>query len=244
MTTFLAVVLTALLSVTALLALIRLYRGPSLLDRVIAADMLLATMVGAVGAEAAVNRHATTLPVLVVLSLLGFVGSVSLVRFAVREERRGLMRRCPMPPDWLGAVCLVAGALLSLAAGIGVLRFPDALDRMHAATKPQVLGVLLLLLGLALRLRTPADLGMIAAGRGLPAGHRPGGGPDDRPGRLPVRPGRPEPARRRRAGRTRPARGRRGRRDPAWDGRVRTTGGAALRPTLSGLPASADKIAA
>ena len=64
--------------------------------------------------------------------------------------------------DWLGAACLTAGALLSLAAGIGVLRFPDVLDRMHAATKPQVLGVLLLLLGLALRLRTPADLGMIA----------------------------------------------------------------------------------
>ncbi|MFG2055015.1 monovalent cation/H(+) antiporter subunit G [Micromonospora sp. NPDC048930] len=64
--------------------------------------------------------------------------------------------------DWLGAACLLAGALLSLAAGIGVLRFPDVLDRMHAATKPQVLGVLLLLLGLALRLRTPSDLGMIA----------------------------------------------------------------------------------
>lgn len=64
--------------------------------------------------------------------------------------------------DWLGGACLVAGALLSLAAGIGVLRFPDVLDRMHAATKPQVLGVLLLLLGLALRLRTPAELGMIA----------------------------------------------------------------------------------
>lgn len=86
MTTFLAVTLTTLLSVTALLALIRLYRGPSLIDRVVAADMLLATMVGAVGAEAAVNRHATTLPVLVALSMLGFVGSVSLVRFAVRED--------------------------------------------------------------------------------------------------------------------------------------------------------------
>lgn len=86
MTTILAAVLTVLFSVTALLALTRLYRGPSLLDRVIAADMLLATMVGAVGAEAAVNRHATTLPVLVVLSLLGFVGAVALVRFAVREE--------------------------------------------------------------------------------------------------------------------------------------------------------------
>ncbi|MFJ8577657.1 monovalent cation/H+ antiporter complex subunit F [Micromonospora sp. NPDC093277] len=88
MTTVLAVALTVLLSVTALLALTRIYRGPSLLDRVVAADLLLATMLGAVGAEAAVNRHATTLPVLVVLSLLGFVGSVSLARFAVREETR------------------------------------------------------------------------------------------------------------------------------------------------------------
>ncbi|NYF57631.1 monovalent cation/H+ antiporter complex subunit F [Micromonospora purpureochromogenes] len=86
MTVVLTVVLTVLLSVTALLALARIYRGPSLLDRVIAADLLLAVMLGAVGAEAAVNRHATTLPVLVVLSLLGFVGSVALVRFAVREE--------------------------------------------------------------------------------------------------------------------------------------------------------------
>ncbi|MGC4805464.1 monovalent cation/H+ antiporter complex subunit F [Micromonospora sp. DT233] len=86
MTVLLATVLTVLFSVTALLALARLYRGPSLLDRVVAADMLLNTMVGAVGAEAAVNRHASTLPVLVVLSLLGFVGAVALVRFAVREE--------------------------------------------------------------------------------------------------------------------------------------------------------------
>ena len=63
--------------------------------------------------------------------------------------------------DWVGAACLVAGAVLALAAGIGVLRFPDALSRMHAATKPQVLGVLLLLLGIALRLRTLSDLGMV-----------------------------------------------------------------------------------
>ncbi|BCL16342.1 monovalent cation/H(+) antiporter subunit G [Micromonospora sagamiensis] len=63
--------------------------------------------------------------------------------------------------DPLAAVFLVAGALLSLAAGIGVLRLPNALDRMHAVTKPQVLGVLLILLGLALRLRSPTDLGML-----------------------------------------------------------------------------------
>ncbi|THJ68781.1 monovalent cation/H(+) antiporter subunit G [Arthrobacter echini] len=38
---------------------------------------------------------------------------------------------------------------MSLAAGIGLLRFPDLLSRMHAATKPQVLGLLLVLAALA-----------------------------------------------------------------------------------------------
>lgn len=63
--------------------------------------------------------------------------------------------------DWLGGALLIGGGLLSLAAAIGVLRLPTVLDRMHAATKPQALGVLLLLAGLALRLRTSADIGMI-----------------------------------------------------------------------------------
>ncbi|HEX5541379.1 MAG TPA: monovalent cation/H+ antiporter complex subunit F [Micromonospora sp.] len=79
------VAVTALLSVSALLALIRIVRGPSLLDRVVGTDVLLAVIVCAVGAEAAFNRHATTLPILVVLSILGFIGSVAVVRIATRE---------------------------------------------------------------------------------------------------------------------------------------------------------------
>jgi len=52
------------------------------------------------------------------------------------------------------AVFFLTGALLTLASGIGVLRFPDLLARMHASTKPHVLGVLLALVGYALRLRS------------------------------------------------------------------------------------------
>lgn len=55
--------------------------------------------------------------------------------------------------DVLAAVCLLAGSALAFAAGLGLLRFPDLLARSHAATKPQVLGLLLMLLGVALRLR-------------------------------------------------------------------------------------------
>ena len=57
--------------------------------------------------------------------------------------------------DVAASVFLLAGSFLSLAAGVGLLRFPDLLARTHTAAKPQVLGLILLLVGLALRLRTP-----------------------------------------------------------------------------------------
>ncbi len=56
--------------------------------------------------------------------------------------------------DAVSAVFLVLGALMSLAAAVGLLRFPDLLSRMHAATKPQVLGLFLLLAAIGLQLRS------------------------------------------------------------------------------------------
>jgi multicomponent Na+:H+ antiporter subunit G len=63
--------------------------------------------------------------------------------------------------DVAGLVLLLAGAALSLTAAIGLLRFPDVLSRLHAATKPQVLGVLLVAVGVALRVGVNPDLGML-----------------------------------------------------------------------------------
>ena len=63
--------------------------------------------------------------------------------------------------DTAGMVCILAGALLLLAAAIGLLRFPELLSRMHAGTKPQVLGVLLTLVGVGLSLRSGLDIGML-----------------------------------------------------------------------------------
>jgi multicomponent Na+:H+ antiporter subunit G len=56
--------------------------------------------------------------------------------------------------DAVTAVFLVVGALMSLGAAVGLLRFPDLMSRMHAATKPQVLGLFLLLAGIGLQMRT------------------------------------------------------------------------------------------
>ncbi|BCW60501.1 multicomponent Na+:H+ antiporter subunit G [Paenarthrobacter nicotinovorans] len=56
--------------------------------------------------------------------------------------------------DVVTAVFLVVGALMSLGAAIGLLRFPDLMSRMHAATKPQVLGLFLMLAAIGLQMRT------------------------------------------------------------------------------------------
>ena len=60
--------------------------------------------------------------------------------------------------DLAAAICLLLGAFLSLAAGIGLLRVPDALSRLHAATKPQVLGLLFIVAAIALGSRSMAAL--------------------------------------------------------------------------------------
>jgi multicomponent Na+:H+ antiporter subunit G len=57
---------------------------------------------------------------------------------------------------------LLGGALMSLAAAVGLLRFPDLLSRMHAATKPQVLGLLLFLLAIAVQQRSWAVVPVLA----------------------------------------------------------------------------------
>jgi multicomponent Na+:H+ antiporter subunit F len=80
MTVLLAVCATAL-TAAAILLVARIALGPTMLDRVVALDVLVAVLICGLGVEAAVNRHTTTLPVLLVLSLVGFVGSVSMARF-------------------------------------------------------------------------------------------------------------------------------------------------------------------
>lgn len=63
--------------------------------------------------------------------------------------------------DVLAAACLLIGSGLALCAGIGLVRFPDVLARMHAATKPQTLGLLLVLVGIGLRAEDKSVLSLL-----------------------------------------------------------------------------------
>ena len=56
--------------------------------------------------------------------------------------------------DVVALVLILIGALLCLTAAIGLLRFRDVPTRLHAATKPQVLGFILICLAIALALES------------------------------------------------------------------------------------------
>jgi multicomponent Na+:H+ antiporter subunit G len=50
----------------------------------------------------------------------------------------------------VGSILMLGGALLALVAGIGVVRLPSALTRLHAAAKPASLGLVLVAMGAGL----------------------------------------------------------------------------------------------
>ena len=58
----------------------------------------------------------------------------------------------------LADVCLVAGGVLCITGGIGLLRMPDFFARVHAAGVTETLATPLLLIGLMLQMEWSLDL--------------------------------------------------------------------------------------
>ncbi|MCD4536028.1 monovalent cation/H+ antiporter complex subunit F [Nocardioides sp. cx-169] len=83
------VVSAAILFVASLLLLLRLTIGPTILDRSVALDVLVAITVSAVGLYTAHTGVTFALPLLVVLAGCGFVGAVSVARYASRSNDLG-----------------------------------------------------------------------------------------------------------------------------------------------------------
>ena len=68
--------------------------------------------------------------------------------------------------DWTVLILILCGALLCLSAAVGLLHFHDVPSRLLAATKPQVLGLLLICIAIALSQRS---IGGILIGAALVA---------------------------------------------------------------------------
>ena len=74
------------LVVAALLTVVRIITGPSVLDRVVGSDVLVSIVVCGLGAETALVEGTSTMPLLISLSLVGFMGSVAVSRFVARDR--------------------------------------------------------------------------------------------------------------------------------------------------------------
>lgn len=57
----------------------------------------------------------------------------------------------------VASILILTGVALALTAAIGMLRFPDLFARMHSATKPVTLGLVLILAGCAVLLPSSGD---------------------------------------------------------------------------------------
>jgi multicomponent Na+:H+ antiporter subunit F len=77
----------ALLGVAGALTLYRLFRGPSTLDRIVALDVFVVLTVVGAAVYVAYFRDGSNIPLVAAVALIGFVGSVSAARLAVRRER-------------------------------------------------------------------------------------------------------------------------------------------------------------
>lgn len=72
-----------LLALGALCAVYRVYRGPSVLDRVISVDVILIIVGSVMLADMAYNRHQDYILFVVITAVIGFLGAVAIARYVV-----------------------------------------------------------------------------------------------------------------------------------------------------------------
>lgn len=70
------------------IAFIRLAKGPTLADRVVALDMMTVTIIAVCGVVVVGTGVSALLDVALVLALVGFLATVALARFAERRDAR------------------------------------------------------------------------------------------------------------------------------------------------------------
>lgn len=67
------------------------------------------------------------------------------------------------PREVITAVLVLLSAFLCFAAAVGLIRFRDVLTRLHAATKPQVLGLIAIVIDVAVSMPSVATVTLAVA---------------------------------------------------------------------------------
>lgn len=93
MTDTVLLIVLVLLSAAGFLALVRMLRGPSILDRVIASEVLLVTLMLGLLTNMIYAENTRTLTAVLVVALLGFTAPVSVARYVSTQEPPSSRRR-------------------------------------------------------------------------------------------------------------------------------------------------------
>lgn len=79
-------VIYVVFTVAALLTIVKIVIGPSILDRAVASDVLLTEVLCVLGAEMVINQHTRSLPVMLIIAAIGVFGSIAIARFVARRD--------------------------------------------------------------------------------------------------------------------------------------------------------------
>ena len=82
----LALVAGAVFAAAAAATVVRIVRGPTILDRMLASDVLVTIVLLVVGAEMVVNRHTGSIPIMIVLAGSAAFSTVAVARYVSKQD--------------------------------------------------------------------------------------------------------------------------------------------------------------
>lgn len=86
MNDILLIVVGSLFALAAAASVYRIVRGPAILDRMIASDMLVTTLICVLGLEMIYHHHLRSIPIMLVLALVAVFASISVARYVSKQS--------------------------------------------------------------------------------------------------------------------------------------------------------------
>lgn len=84
---FIYYIVTPILSISVIFILIRFLKGPSIIDRIIALDLIITTGIGFIGAYSILTNRPAFLDVAMILALIAFLGTVAFSYYIQKRNK-------------------------------------------------------------------------------------------------------------------------------------------------------------
>jgi multicomponent Na+:H+ antiporter subunit F len=75
------------LSISVIMILIRFIKGPTIIDRIIALDLMITTGIGFIGAYSILTNRSSFLDVAMILALIAFLGTVAFSYYIQKRNK-------------------------------------------------------------------------------------------------------------------------------------------------------------